>query len=359
MNSTLQAVSKPSVSPVSTAPCPLQRTAVDDAPQGIRDVLRSPDYTNGAAALSGADIRPGPDFSHIRVRSGARLQRQPASETVAPAGAAEEAEVRGDRERFEAARAQHQQRLKEMGEREQPHALKAAGVTGQSPAGDNAAQLIQAAIAESRMLRPYLRSRLGPNEGQVRITDGRFQKHDTLDDFAAAWATYTGRPTTHISDALRREAAGIGGFYDRARKRIHLNPKATLGHALHEAMHKVSTRAIEALFGEFLNEGITQYFADAVLAEQGLGPATGHRYGPQLACAQAFVALFGRDDVARVQFSGAGGNELVARVRQRLNITDQERISLVQKGQFCQRIQAAITPARTSPAAASGGGSQR
>lgn len=391
---------------VRPGPVALQRAAVEHAPladvlPGVRDAPRSPGQPLDADLRAELEPRFGHDFSRVRVHTDARaaqsaravnalayaigrdivfgagqyapsthqgqqllahelahvvqqattrprLQRQPKSEPPTLSEAEAEEDVRKERERFEAARTTHQERLKEAREREQPHALRTASVTGQTRAGASAATLIQAALAESRLLRPYLQSRLGSNEkqGQIRITDGRFQQHDTLDDFASAWATYTGRPATPVTDALRNEAAGVGGFYDRARKKIHLNPKATLGQALHEAIHKVSLRAIESLFGNFLNEGVTQYFTDAVLAEQGLGPATGHRYGPQLACAQTFVSLFGRDDVARVMFSGAGSGELVARVRQRLNITEQERVRLAQQDQFCQRLPSAPSPTR-------------
>ncbi len=150
----------------------------------------------------------------------------------------------------------------------------------------------------------------------------------------------------HISDELRNEAAGIGGFYDRANRTIHLNPKATLGDALHEAMHKVSTRAVGGMFGPFLDEGVTQYFTDQVMREQQLPIATNHRYGPNLTCANALIGIAGEPEVAAMQFAGRQIPQVRQAVMNRLRITEAELIQLGQKDQLCARMTAAVAPPR-------------
>jgi hypothetical protein len=54
--------------------------------------------------------------------------------------------------------------------------------------------------------------------------------------------------------------------------------------------------------GEFLNEGLTQYFADIVLRDQGVPKFTDHAYKKELACATRFVDRFHLDSVARLYF---------------------------------------------------------
>ena len=62
----------------------------------------------------------------------------------------------------------------------------------------------------------------------------------------------------------------IGGFFDRSNGVIHVRSRTKFGHALHEAMHKVAHPGFHGFWGEFINEGVTQYFADCLLREQGL-----------------------------------------------------------------------------------------
>lgn len=228
----------------------------------------------------------------------------------------------------------------------QPGVFAQNKVTTKSPVKSDTAKLIQSALTASQLLRPHL-TRLGTGKDQVQITD-RFIIHADLDLFAGAWATFTGRPTMHISDELRNEAAGIGGFYDRANRTIHLNPKATLGDALHEAMHKVSTRSVGGMFGPFLDEGVTQYFTDQVLREQQLPIATNHRYGPNLTCANAFIGIAGEPEVAAMQFAGRQIPQVRQAVMNRLRITEAELIQLGQKDQLCARMTAAVAPPRQS-----------
>ena len=294
----------------------LQRRAVgrgpDVAPPIVHEVLRSPGRP--LARQSHGESRFSHDFSQVRAQTVAAqrgvLQRQPAA----------------------------------GGSGNQPGVFAQNKVTTTSPVKSSTAGLIQSALTASQLLRPHL-TRLGTGKDQVQITD-KFIIHADLNLFAGAWATFTGRPTMHISDELRNEAAGIGGFYDRANRTIHLNPKATLGDALHEAMHKVSTRAVGGMFGPFLDEGVTQYFTDQVMREQQLPIATNHRYGPNLTCANAFIGIAGEPEVAAMQFAGRQIPQVRQAVTNRLRITEAELIQLGQKGQLCARMIAAVAPAQ-------------
>ncbi|HKD03073.1 MAG TPA: hypothetical protein VKB77_11620, partial [Terriglobales bacterium] len=99
----------------------------------------------------------------------------------------------------------------------------------------------------------------------------------------------------------------IGGFYDRRTDTIHLPPNAQFGTALHESIHKYSQVFLRGACNQFLNEGLTQYFADIVLTDQGLPKFMGHEYGRQLACATRFINTYHLDEVAPAYFLGFAG----------------------------------------------------
>ena len=99
----------------------------------------------------------------------------------------------------------------------------------------------------------------------------------------------------------------IGGFYCRQTDTIHLPPDAKFGTALHEAIHKYSKIDLRNQCGIFLNEGLTQYFADIVLTDRRLPKFTGHAYQNQLACATRFISRFHLEEVAPAYFLGAAG----------------------------------------------------
>ena len=251
--------------------------------------------------LTGARRRPGdachpPDVAQIlRLqrtignRATTRLLRQP---TMTEDEAL--ADVALERARFDAAKRTHQQHLAQYGER-RPHALKSAGIITDSRVNNDTPKWIQAALAESRLLRPYLR-------GKPVITDGSFHIHSGEDDFNEAAKKHLGNKD--LMDKAKRAAAygKIGGFYDRNSKQVHVRSRTKFGHALHEAMHKVAHPVFFRYWQRFINEGVTQYFTDLVLREQGLSEVTDHEYKDELACAKKLVLATSEDVVARAYF---------------------------------------------------------
>lgn len=73
------------------------------------------------------------------------------------------------------------------------------------------------------------------------------------------------------------------------------------------------------MFGGYLDEGVTQYFTDLVLVEQGLGKMKTHVYQDQLRCANQLVAFFNPDIVAKAYFQGVALESLAKNVVGRLN----------------------------------------
>jgi hypothetical protein len=189
-----------------------------------------------------------------------------------------------------------------------------AGVTGDTTASVDQLTLLRTIIEASPTLMPYLRQQ---REQRTQPTDLRnrqnFTIHQGKRDFQEAVKQ------AGIEPAERGHA--IGGFYHRPTDAIHLPRDSKFGHALHEAIHKYSptTQCVEqpdpttritisnttvahCKCGSFLSEGLTQYFADVVLADQGLPKFTDHAYKKELACATRFVDTFHLDSVARLYF---------------------------------------------------------
>ena len=250
------------------------------------DALRQP----GGGRRSGAVCGP-PDVAHvlrlqrtIGNRATTRLLRQP---TVT-----EEEE----RARFDAARRRHEQHLGKYAERK-PHVLKSHGITTDSRVDRDTPKWIQAALAESRLLRPYLRGRF-PAQA---ITD-KFRIHSDEDTFNEAAKRHLDNKDL-MNKAERAAAYGkIGGFYERRTNEVHVRSRTKFGHALHEAMHKVAHPVFRPYWERFINEGVTQYFTDLVLEEQGLAKVSDHEYTQELACAEKLVLASSPEVVARAYF---------------------------------------------------------
>ena len=177
-----------------------------------------------------------------------------------------------------------------------PHVLKDAGLKATTRVDKGTAALLQAALTESVVLAPYLKD----NAALKTVADKTFTIHGSDAEFEYRYAKLH-----NIKDspaAVEKQVADVRGFFHRPSHSIHLRPSANIGEALHEALHKVSSNGFRGFFGGFLDEGVTQYFTDCVLREQGLDPMQSHLYEKQLACAKRLVGFTSRDVVARAYF---------------------------------------------------------
>ena len=215
------------------------------------------------------------------------LQREPTLEE----------DVAAERARFDARKAEHVKALAGYAERMKPHALKTAGITTDSRVNDKSPMWIQAALAESQKLRPYL-SRKFPASAVTKD----FVIDAVEDDFNTAAKSMMGNTQPMTKDQRAAAYGKIGGFFDRRTRTIHVRSRSKFGHAVHEAMHKVAHPGFHGFWGDFINEGVTQLMADCLLQEQGLSIVTDHQYGKQLECAKKLVAATSFDTVARAYF---------------------------------------------------------
>jgi hypothetical protein len=254
--------------------------------------------------------------------------------TSGPAFDAERAAVEQERRRWEAARQLHAQRLAPRPLATLPLlVLKPAGVRSTTRVGKNTASLLHDALERSRVLRPYIARKLS----RIRIPKG-FVHHDTDAGFEAAYVRLHNL-VIPFGSQQERELRTKRGFFHPQTDSIHLRPTASVGYALHEAIHKFAERGFRPVLGGYLDEGLTQYFTDRVLVEQELGRMTRHLYEPQLRCAQHFVRLFTPDLAARAYFEG--GNyltQLAREVLRRLNLNAAGLPPLRQGDALCRRL---------------------
>jgi hypothetical protein len=266
--------------------------------------------------------------------------------TSGPEFEAEREEFAKLKARLEAARKEHEKRLAPpLLDLFPLDVFKRARVTATMRVGKTTASLIQTVLERSRALRPYIGQKLG----RVMIPKN-FIHHDFDATFDNA---YTGLHKIVIpaGSAEEKELISRRGFYHRPTDAIHLRPAADVGHALHEAIHKFSSPGFRSLFGGYMDEGVTQYFTDLVLLEQGLGRMTTHAYQDQLRCANRLVALFNHDTVAKAYFQGVGLDSLARNAVGRLNTNLTELATKLKiDDALCKKIGALTAP----PAPASG-----
>ena len=217
--------------------------------------------------------------------------------TSGPEFDAERADFERERRRFELAKKEHEKRLAPVPVGTLPlEVLKRAGVKTSTRVDAKTASLLQSVLERSRVLRPYIEVKL-----RRIMIPAKFVHHDSDAEFNYAY-TNLHKIVVPIGSSAEKELITKRGFYHPGTDSIHLRPAANVGHALHEAIHKFASRGFRNLFGGFLDEGVTQYFTDLVLAEQELAP--GGAYENELRCAKHLALLFTPDIVARAYFQG-------------------------------------------------------
>ena len=147
-----------------------------------------------------------------------------------------------------------------------------AGIATTSRIDGKTRGLIQQAIEQSELLRPYLKGKFPrtPRRPRALFQDPPPTRRTSTTRPTSAIASISAtRPKTKTERA--KAFGGIGGFFDRKNNAIHVRSRSPFGHALHEEMHKLAQLRPSAASGAtFINEGVTQYFADCCCAEHGL-----------------------------------------------------------------------------------------
>lgn len=184
--------------------------------------------------------------------------------------------------------------------------------------GASTAKTVETLIETSPTIAPFIRSKI------AKTTTGA---NFTIYDFPEEFESTRGKLEPGAAPNTRATTRTYG-FYHRKTDSIHLRPDATLGHALHEGVHKYSSAALQSLLGVFVNEGITQHFTDAVLADHSLTGKVGHAYADQLSAAKKLASWVSPAQLGRAYFMGADLTHVVDAVRLKLGLESEDRSKL-------------------------------
>jgi alkaline phosphatase D len=153
------------------------------------------------------------------------------------------------------------------------------------------APLIQTILEQSPVLKPFI----SPKLKMVTLTK-RFVLYGSDAQFNSAYLKFNKLVVPE------KELLNIRGFYHRPTGSIHLRPRSTVGLALQLAIHQFSSPAFFGFFGKTMDQGLSLYFANLVLAEQGLAQTRPEHYRNQLRCATDLTDLAGINMVGKAYF---------------------------------------------------------
>ena len=188
--------------------------------------------------------------------------------------------------------------------------LKSEGVDLNDPVAGGTAAIIDTVLARNQKLAPYIGARI---KGIKIAEKGKFV-HDMNDtNFDNAY-----RDAYDLNAGVTVPKSTMG-FLNTKKSEIHLRSNALFGTALHEAVHRLAS---PRLYGDFLplankisstltdvlSEGVTAFFTDEILKEEGL-PNFNDAYRTKKDKAKNLIDALkpdGFDMIATFNFKGAG-----------------------------------------------------
>ena len=150
--------------------------------------------------------------------------------------------------------------------------MKSEGVDLNDPVAGGTAAIIDAVLARNQKLATYIGARL---KGIKIAQKGKFV-HETNDtNFDNA---YRDAYDLNAGDTVPKSTMG---FLNTKKSEIHLRSNALFGTALHEAVHRLASprlysdflplaNKISSTLTDVLSEGVTAFFTDEILKEEGL-----------------------------------------------------------------------------------------
>jgi alkaline phosphatase D len=174
--------------------------------------------------------------------------------------------------------------------------LKRAGLMTERWADQKTPALIQTAMDQSHVLRPFIAHKLG------KVTISKNYHHYGSDpEFVYAYLKLnkivvpSGSQEKALTDNVR-------AFYHRPTDSIRLRPRTHFGEVLQMAIIKFSSPSFGAFFGESLAKGVGLNFTNLVLEEQGLDRMKSVDLKDQLSCATDLIGVAGLSLVGKAYF---------------------------------------------------------
>ena len=203
--------------------------------------------------------------------------------------------------------------------------LKSQGVDLSDPVAVGTATIIDEVLLRNQKLAPYIGDRLTAG---FRIAEkGKFVWDSTDGNFDDAYRN------AYELDSSRTVAKDTKGFFDPKKSEIHLRPDAKFGTALHESVHRLASPALYKLYlqeankisanlTEVLKEGVTAFFTDLILKDEGL-PNFNDAYRSKKKNVETLITALGSDGfdlIAKFNFKGTG----VIEIGQKLGFTSKQ-----------------------------------
>jgi Domain of unknown function (DUF4157) len=267
------------------------------APASVGNALAGPGRPLDSAIRQDMEPRFGHDFSRVRVHSGAAAE-QSAQDLNAEAYTVGQDIVFGTGSFTQSDAAGRRLIAHELvhvvqAENAPPVVRRAPALKGHTTAekvDDNIATVVDKAIAESPTIAKFVPAK------KLKAESG----HLVVDDPAVFTERYK-KYAKEVGATDKPEE--VGGFTDRKAGEIHLRfHTADVEAALHEAVHLNSSTKFQGNFGHPCNEGVTEYFTQKVLDEQGLKP--GKAYADQMKIAEGLIAALDENQVGNAYFKG-------------------------------------------------------
>jgi hypothetical protein len=186
--------------------------------------------------------------------------------------------------------------------------LKSEKVDVTDLVGKNTATIIDEVLARNQKLAPYIGDKL---TGGFKIAEkGKFIHDSTDGNFDDA---YRKAYDLNSSNTVPKD---VKGFVDPKTSEIHVRPSAQFGTALHESVHRLASPALYRSYlrtakistdmVEVLKEGITAFFTDSILKDEGL-PNFNDAYRNQKKKVETLITALGSDGfdlIAKLHFKG-------------------------------------------------------
>jgi hypothetical protein len=203
--------------------------------------------------------------------------------------------------------------------------LKSQGVDLSDPVALGTPTIIDEVLLRNQKLAPYIGDRLTAG---FRIAEkGKFVWDSTDGNFDDAYRN------AYELDSSRTVAKDTKGFFDPKKSEVHLRPDAKFGTALHESVHRLASPAlykvylqeaikISANLTEVLKEGVTAFFTDSILNDEGL-PNFNDAYRSKKKNVETLITALGSDGfdlIAKFNFKGTG----VIEIGQKLGFTSKQ-----------------------------------
>ena len=175
--------------------------------------------------------------------------------------------------------------------------LKRAGLKTTTRADKKTPVLIQTALEQSLVLRPFIATKLA----KITIAKNFFHYGPDPAEFNYQYLKLH-KIVIPSGSKEEKDLLNIRGFYHRPTDSIHLRQTANVGDALPLAIHKFSSPAFYNFFGNSIATGLSLYFANLVLAEQGLVQTMPEQLRDQLRCATDLAGLVGLNMAGKAYF---------------------------------------------------------